>query len=126
MVVCRLVVVGRRPREPSLRGHAWGCREPNCSDGGVTNRLHVGQRPSERLGQVRLVKQHEGVRPKQSCVDGFHAVRNAVASKQQPRPDLIYGRTQNDRLGRRPRPVVLQRCPSTESLGRKRRLAVSG
>ena len=75
---------------------------------------------------MRLVEQYQAVVPQKPGVHRLHAVRNAVAAKQQPRTNLVHGRTENDRLSRRPRPVMLQRHPSTETLRHERRFIVAG
>ena len=121
-----MVVVPVGERERSGRTRAGCGREDNRSDVGLAYFPHAVQRLSEGLGQMRLVEQYQAVVPQEPGVHRLHAVRNAVAAKQQPRTNLVHGRTEDDRLSRRPRPVMLQWHPSTETLRHEWRLIVAG
>ena len=51
----------------------------------------------------------------QASMHRLHAVRYAIATKQQTRTDLIHCRAEDGWLHRRPRPIGLQRSTASES-----------
>ena len=78
------------------------------------------------FGQMRFVQKDQAVDAEQARMDGLHAVRDAVAAKQQPRADLIDRGAEDRRLRGRAHPIVLQRRTASKPSGDERRRTVAG
>ena len=63
-----------------------------------------------------LIEQDQAVLAQQAGVHRLHPIRDAVAAEQEPRAHLVDGRTQDGRLRRGTRPVVLQWHPAAQPL----------
>ena len=72
-----------------------------------------------------LIEKDQIVETQETGMDRLHSIADAIAAEQKTRADLIHRRTQNGRLYRRPRPVVLSRC-TTQATDQQRPLVLPG